>query len=101
MARPFNLETEEECVHHHVAIYYEEYAKDPDIRFKPSEHIALADSINARYLKSLYRNLEFDYELYAGAFIECIDFLTKIYSKKLENAASSDRKKQFLNKLKR
>ncbi len=101
MARPHKLETEEECIHHHVAIYYEEYAKDPDIRFKPDEHIALADSINVRYLKELARNKDFDYDSYSGAFIECIDFLTKIYSKKLEDAASSDRKKQLLSKLKR
>ena len=101
MARPFEFETPEDCIHHHVAIYYEEYAKNPDIRFKPEEHIALADSINVRYLKELSRNKGFDYDTYAGAFVECIDFLTKIYSKKLEDAASSDRKKQLLQKLKR
>lgn len=101
MARPFEFETEEDCIHHHVAIYYEEYAKDTDVRFKPEEHIALADSINVRYLKELSRNKNFDYDTYSGAFIECIDFLTKIYSKKLEQESNSDRKKQFLSKLKR
>jgi hypothetical protein len=98
MARPFEFETPEECIHHHVSIYYEEYAKDPDIRFKPEEHIALADSINVRYLKELSRNKDFDYDTYAGAFIECIDFLTKIYSKKQKQEDSLERKKKLLSK---
>ena len=101
MSRPFKFETEEECIHHHVALYYEEYAKDPDIRFKPDEHIALSDKINKIYLVSLARHKKLNYDGYSGAFIECIDFLTKIYSKKLQNAASSNRKKQLLSKLKR
>lgn len=98
MSRPISFNTEEECIHHYVGRYYEEYAKDPTIRFKPEDHIEMADGINEGYLKDMARNKKFDYEKYAGAFIECIDFLTKIYTNKGEKEASSDRKKQLLLK---
>lgn len=101
MARPFKFDTPEDCIHHHVALYYEEYAKNPDIRFDLTRHIAMSDEVNKKYLKELSRNRDFDYDKYCDAFIDCINFLTKIYTKRSDGAVASDRKKQLLGRLKK
>lgn len=81
--RPPILHTEEETILWFIGIYYRRITEDPDIKFEEREHIKLIEEINQEYKASLKKN-KFNEELFEGRFIECIDFLTRIFTKKKE-----------------
>lgn len=88
--RPVILQTEDEAIHYYVGVYYQEVQEMPAIRLDIDQHIDLINGVNDRYLLALKRNKAFNYELYEGRFIECIEFITRAFSKRDE----SDRKKR-------
>lgn len=93
--RPLILNNEEECIHWYIKKYYQELERNPGIRSDIDEHIRLIEQINEEYNKALKKNKDFNYELFEGRFIECIDFLTKVFTKKKEKELALAWKKEF------
>lgn len=98
---PPKLNTEEEVIHYFIGKYYQSYDKNQDIRFNIDQHIEMIEGINETYQAYLKKKEQFDYEKYKGCFMECIDFLTKVISKKQSQIEQSEKKMKFLSKLKK
>ncbi len=78
--RPPILLSEEDCIHWYIGIYYKRLSERPEIKFEPDEHIKLIYEVDLEYKRSLKKN-KFNEE-FEGRFIGCIDFLTKVFTKK-------------------
>lgn len=99
------LNNEEDCITYHIGQYYEKVQEDPSIRLDEKKHEELIAHINERYLKALNyvppgsEKEPMDYERYKGAFLENIDFLTEVFTKKREQetfeAAQQELRKRF------
>jgi|GEM_PF-4887820 len=97
--RPPIVTTEEELITHYIGVYYRELSQDPKIRFNQDDHIKLIESINKRYLRDLKLKEGFDEEKFCNKFIESIDFLTKVFSKKKEQEAVREEKRGMWDKV--
>ena len=101
------LETEADTITYHIGLYYHEIEEKPEIRQNEKEHINLINHINERYLKALQYippgsdKKPMDYEGYKDAFIENIDFLTRVFTKQKEREAQQQKAKEFMAKTKK
>lgn len=86
--RPPIINTEEEAIIWYINLYYKRLGEEPDIRFEEKEHIKLIEGVDKEYKRALRKRENFNYELFEGRFIECIDFLTKVFTKKKEKLLS-------------
>ncbi len=108
MSRVPYHETEAEAVNYHTALYYDRLKEEPGLRANEDKHIEFIEHINARYLKALaYEEpgLEqsrppLDFEGHKNSFIENIDFLTQVFTKKKEKEQKSADKQKFLDQFK-
>lgn len=95
------LNSEAETIAYHVGIYYDRIDEKPEIRHDIDQHIALINHVNGRYLKALQYvppgsdKEAMDYEGYKDSFIENMDYLTGVFTKKREREALSEKKKRF------
>lgn len=95
------LNSEAETISYHVSIYYSQIADKPEVRQNTKDHIALINHVNERYHKALKYVPPFsdkepmDFEGYKDSFIENIDYLTGVFSKKRAQDELSERKKAF------
>lgn len=99
--RPHFLNTEEDLVNILVNVYYEKVAENPEIRTDIDASAALVDELDKEYKNQLRRRPEFDYEKCESLFADCMDFLTKVYTKKRKRDEASAEKKAFLQQIKR
>lgn len=95
--RPPILNIPEEAITFYTSIYYRECEKNAELRFDVNKHIDVISQINTEYQKSLRKN-NFNYNKYENCFIECIDFLTKVFTKKKDQEARAEAKKKLFKR---
>lgn len=101
------LNNEEDCITYHVGQYYEKVQEYPSIRLDEKKHEELIAHINGRYLKALNyvppgsEKEPMDHEGYKGSFLENIDFLTGVFTKKKEQEKQAKSQKELINRLKK
>lgn len=98
--RPPKIEDEQDLLHYYIGRYYQELSNNP-VREDLEKHIELIESINAQYLTTLKKHEDFNYELWENRFKECIDFLTKVFTKKTEEEAQKQRTLEFMEETKK
>jgi hypothetical protein len=95
------LNTEADTITYHMGIYYDQIAEKPEIRHDIDKHIALINHVNGRYHKALKyvppgsEKEPMDFETYKDSFVDNIDYLTGVFTKKREKEALSESKKAF------
>lgn len=95
------LDSEADTITYHVGLYYDKIAEQPEIRHDIDQHLALINHVNGRYLKALNYvppgsdKEPMDFEGYKDSFIENMDYLTGVFTKKREQQAASEAKKAF------
>lgn len=100
------LNNESDVITYYIGQYYDKVQEDPSIRIDPDKHIYLINEINLKYLKALRYippgtdKEPMDYEGYKGAFLENIDFLTGVFTKKREQARLAEEQEEFKKRLK-
>lgn len=101
------LNNEEDCITYHVGQYYDKVQEDSSIRLDEKKHEELINHINVRYLKALKyvppgsEKEPMDYETYKDSFLENINFLTGVFTKKHEQYKSDAAMEEFKNRLKK
>ena len=89
--------TLQNLIQYSISKYYVERERDPALKTNLEAHIKVATKIESFYHKELETKYStWNTEEARGAFKKCIDFLTKIYTKKKEE----ERRKKELQELK-
>lgn len=98
--RPHKIETGEDLIHHYIFLYYKSIDKDPGLRSNDeAHHIQYIYELNARYQYHLQKNPQIDQQKYEPAFIECIDFITKVFTKKREREEKERRNREYFQSI--
>lgn len=101
------LNTESEVINYYIGQYYTKIGEDPSVRQNQDRHIDLINEINMKYLKALNyvppgsEKEPMDYEGYKDSFLENIDFLTGVFTKKREQEEQAKAQEEFKNRLKK
>lgn len=89
--------TLQNLIQYSISKYYVERERDPTLKTNLEAHIRIANRIENFYQKELETKYEsWNTEEARGAVRKCIDFLTKIYTKKEEE----ERRKKELQEMK-
>ncbi len=92
-----DLTSEEEAITYYTAIYYEKLAEKPEVRHNPEDHIILIKEVDELYKR--YLTLKGMDESYLPLFLENIDFITKVFTKKREKEEREEKQREYIKSL--